>query len=216
MTDEIIEKISALVRKHDTSESDVDHLMTLIRKLQEREASDKNLYPLLNLFCDWTKHSTLDRNAEGHRIVIELNNQLFLLKNVSDSDALVGGISQVISFERLQSELINFLSFHGLPLDIVTKKKLWLRFVVNLVNIVSDCDLQLPEKKTNRVPNSIKNGVVAVSLKYKWLNEGIINNLQKVSKKKVLALFIGLNDTTTIILPCKVLGKFLTAKDNKT
>lgn len=213
MTDKLIEKIERIVSNYETSESDVDHLMTLIRKLQERTGT-QGKYPLLAFFCDWTKHIKLDRNSEGHNIVLELNDQLYQVRNTPDRDTLINGLSQVISFERLQKELFDFLSAFGLPIDIVTKKKPWLRFVIHLINIITDCDLELPVKKRNRVVKTIKSGVVAISLKYKWINEGVFSSPQIVQKNTVLTFVISLNDTTTIVLPVKVLGKFITAKDN--
>lgn len=212
MKNELLEKIRALTVKSDLSESDVDHFMTLIRKLQERENSDPNIYPLLSFFCDWTKHTSLDRKA-AQGIVIELNEVLFRVKSVSDRNIVINEISQVISFERLQSELRCFLFDYGLPLNIVNEKNPWLYFIVNLINIISDCALELPENRRENVINSIKDGVVAISLKYTWVSESLFTN--KPSVEKVLALIITSSDTATTILPCKVLGLYLTAKDSK-
>lgn len=209
MRNELVDKISAIVTSSESSESDIDHLMTLIRKLQERTNSDLNLYPLLSLFCDWTKHTTLDRKA-AQGIVIELNEVLFRVKNISDNNLVINEISQVISFERLQAELRGFLFNQGLPTKIVTEKVLWLRFVVNLINIISDCELKLPENRRGDVVSHVKDGATAISLKYTWTTNSLFTN--KPSTENVLILLITSSDTTTMILPCKVLGLYLTAK----
>lgn len=213
MKDELLSKISKLIKTQEISESEVDHFMTLIRKLQERTGDHSHTFSLLDLFCDWTKHTALDRNAKGQSVIIELNEKLFTLKGVEDNNTLIEEISRVISFERLQVELTAFLSKHELPLDIVTEKKLWLRYVVQLINIVSNCTLNLPVKRRSLVKNKIKEGIVAVSLKYTWINQEVFT--QARSAETVLALVIELSDTTTIVVPCKILGKFLTAKNNE-
>lgn len=211
MRDKLISKISQIVTSSDISESDVDHLMTLIRKLQEETSNDPKNYPLLIFFCDWTKHTHLSWNPEVSKIIVELNEQLFLQKSGSTDD-VIQGISQVISFERLQADLSTFLSYYDLPLDIVTKKDLWLRYVINLINIISDSSLQLPEKNKDMIKRSIKSGVIASSLKYVWINQGIFSPEATVTKVNVLALAIRLSDTTTLITPCKILGKFITSE----
>lgn len=206
MKDEIIEKISRIVTTKNSSESEVDHLMTLIRKLKEREGGNLHAYPILGLFCDWTKHTALDRNAEGHKIIVELNDKLrLLLKNEASKNMIFDETTKIISFERLQHELRVFLSDYQLPLDLVTKKELWLRFVINLINIVSECPLRLPERRRSMISSSIDKGVVATSLNLSWQS--------RTNKKKALCLIIELSNQKKVGVPCRVLGKYIEATE---
>ncbi len=207
MKSEILEKISNIVANSDTSESDIDHLMTLIRKLKESEGKNLSSYPMLGLFCDWTKHTVLNRNAEGHRIVIELNDKLrLLIEDEQNKDRVYEEITKVISFERLQNELTSFLVTYQLPADIVEKKELWLRFVIHLLNIVSECPLELPQKRKRLVISSIQNGITATSLNLSWQ--------ARSNSKRALFLVIKLSNQKKIGILCEVLGKYIESQVN--
>jgi hypothetical protein len=66
--------------------------------------------------------------------------------------------------------------------------------------------------KHNLTKNHLNNG--AISLRYSWMDESRFTKHE--SKERVWVLIITLRDATPITLPCKVLGKYITAKDNKT
>lgn len=210
MKDELLEKIYSLVVLPESSESDADHLMTLIRKIQERDNKTQK-YPLLIFYCDWTKHAILNRKV-AQKIVLELNSVLFKIKDIADNDIVISEISQIISFERLQSEFHSFLFDYNLPLDIVIQKKLWLRFVVHLINITSNSVLELPREYKKNVPESI-NGIIATSLKFTWVKRNLFI-IKNSSTEEILTLIITLSNTSTLVLPCKVLGLYLTKKDS--
>lgn len=206
MIDELHQKLSRLITNDHLTESDVDHFMTLIRKLQERTDDTSDNFVLLNFFCDWTKHATINRNSVGYQLITEINEVLYQVKNLQDNDQVIRRISGILSFTRLKEELNDFLIKYDLPKTVVNIKTNWNRFTILLINIITDCPLTLPVKRNNMVKNSIKEGVIANKFKLSWLPKEVFTK-KSVTGEKVLSLIISLSDTTSLILPYKIYGE---------
>lgn len=220
MKSEIVNKIESLIKKKKISESQVDHLLTLVRKYHDQSNDFVSEYPLLMLFCDWSKHVMLDRNSKAFDIIYKLDEILFNIRDVQNTDAVISEISKIISFDQLKTDLNIFLK----KLEIVEKNIFehdnWLRFVVNTINIIVDCPLILPDRKVDFTRRSIRDGSVVKELNFKYVNEYLFNPKKIISTKnlkfniddpKVLILMITTSDTTHIVLPYKVHGKFITS-----
>ena len=219
MKSEIVNKIESLVKKKKISESQVDHLLTLIRKYHERSKDLGSEYPLLMLFCDWSKHVSIDRNSEAFDIIYKLDDILFKVKGIPNNDFVIAEISKIISFDQLKTDLNILLN----KLEIVEKNIFdhtnWLRFVVIIIGIIVDCPLILPDRKIDLTRRSIGDGSVVKELNFTYINEYVFNPKKIIATKKlefnvddpkVLILIITMSDTTHIVLPYRVHGKFIT------
>lgn len=205
MIDEIHRKISDLVIKRDLSESEVDHLMTLIRKIQERKWGDKpSKYPLLHFFIDWTKHATLDRKVASS-IVLRLNTILYENRNEKDVAKVKNKITDLLSFATLRKELRSFFEEYEFLHNLADDEALWDKFVEQLVHIITDCPLVLPSKQYSEVNNEIKGGVIATDLRLSYVSSETFTDrsLNQQSKyastpmlSKSLALVINLSNNT--------------------
>lgn len=221
MIDELYSKISKILVKKDLTESDVDHAMTLVRKIQERDGTKNDNFKLLNFFIDWTKHVVLDRNALGYAAILELNELLYQTKDSKDISQVRDNITALLSFVTLRDELREFLTKHSLPTSVVDVKSQWNRFSILLINIISDCSLYLPDKKRSQVRRSIKEGVVANAMKLSWVDPQLFKtySLKPTTKgfapgEKILSLIITLSDTTTIWIMFPIYNNlYLTSSD---
>lgn len=110
MKSEIVNKIESLIKKKKISESQVDHLLTLVRKYHDQSNDFVSEYPLLMLFCDWSKHVMLDRNSKAFDIIYKLDEILFNIRDVQNTDAVISEISKIISFDQLKTDLNIFLN----------------------------------------------------------------------------------------------------------
>lgn len=220
MRSEIVDKLKQIVTEKEINESQVDHFLTLTRKYHEQASDSGSEYPLLMLFCDWSKHTKMDRNSKAFDVIRKLNEVLVKVSTIPNNDIVINELSEIISFKQLSLDINTFLN----KLKIIDKslftKPNWLYFVVNLINIIVDCPLILPKKKIQPSQTSIGKGAVVTELNFRFVNENIFKP-NKVLKymplhvvddgTKVLVLMITLSNTTHIVFPYRVQGKFLTS-----
>jgi len=106
MQTDIARKITILAsRPEPLSESEVSHLMTLCRKYLDHTEEEPTPYPILEFFCDWALHITIDRNLEGFSILKRLNDTVVELGPVPDNDRMFQRVTEVVSFRKLRGEL---------------------------------------------------------------------------------------------------------------
>ncbi len=206
MIDEIHRKISDLVLNPNPSESEVDHLMTLIRKMQERKCGNKpSKYPLLDFFIDWTKHATLDRKMASS-IVLRLNAILYENRNEKDVAKVKDKITDLLSFQTLREELRDFFEEYELQHNITEDEVLWDKFVKQLVHIITDCPLELPSKKYSEVVRGIRDGVIATDLRLSYVSSEFFKDhcLSQYTKRtmppKSLSLVVNMSNNTHIMI----------------
>ena len=171
MKSEIVDKIKLLVEKKKISESQADHLLTLIRKYHDQSKDKGSEYPLLMLFCDWSKHVALDRNSNAFDIIYKLDDILFKIKDIPNNDFVIAEISKIISFNQLKIDLNIFLNKLEVPQKNIFEHTNWLRFVVIIIGIIVDCPLILPDRKINLSRRSIGDGSVVKELNFTYINE---------------------------------------------
>ncbi len=220
MKPEIVDKIESLVKIKKINESQVDHLLTLIRKYHDQLKDNGSEYPLLMLFCDWSKHVMLDRNSKAFDIIYKLDDILFKIKDIPNNDFVIEEISKIISFDQLKTDLNIFLNKLEISEKYIFEHTNWLRFVVIIIGIVVDCSLILPDRKIDLKRRSIGDGSVVKELNFRYVNEYLFSpkkiiatkNLEfNVDDPKVLVLMITMSDITHIVLPYRVHGKFITS-----
>lgn len=209
MIDELYRKITNLISISDPSESEVDHLMTLIRKIQERKWGDKVIkYPLLHFFIDWTKHATLDRRVASS-IVLRLNVILYENRNEKDVAKIKDKITDLLSFHTLREELRSFFEEYEIPLNLTDDEALWDKFIVQLVHIITDCPLVLPSSKQSEVDNGIREGIIATDLRLSYVASEIFKEdyLRQQAEQasttmsaKSLSLVVNLSNNTHLMM----------------
>ncbi len=221
MKSEIIHKIKKIVAEKEISEAQVDHFLTLTRKYHERTGNSSSEYPLLMLFCDWSKHTRMDRNSKAFDVIRKLNDVLVRVSNIPDNDIVINELSGIISLKQLSVDINLFLNKLNVTDKSLFSKPNWLYFVVNSINIIVDCPLVLPKSRIRQSQKSIGKGAVVTELNFRFVNENIFkpNKVLKYKPlqvadegKKVLALIITLSNTTHIVFPYKVQGKYLTSR----
>ncbi len=128
------------------------YLFVQIRKLlyhrEDLHNINKYSYEVLKFYCDWVVHIELERkrNRQAKNILFELEkviNDCYL--NNAPDDIMSSYISAIISFKKLQNELILFFRNYGLPNDILDKDK-WDIFILAFFEVISDCPLKTDVK----------------------------------------------------------------------
>lgn len=220
MKSEIIDKLKKIIAEKEVSESQVDHFLTLTRKYHEQSGDIGSEYPLLMLFCDWSKHTRVDRNSKAFDVIRRLNDVLVKVSKIPNNDIVINELSEIISFKQLGLDLNLFFDKLGITDKSLFTKPNWLYFVVNLINIIVDCPLILPKSKIRPSQKSLGKGTVVTELNFKYVNENIFKPSKVLKYKplqvvddgtKVLVLMVTLSNTTHIVFPYRVQGKFLTS-----
>lgn len=137
--------------------STVRSSMVLIRKLLE-EKSLKEAFPLLNLYCDWNVHNSLDRTQECLRILQKSTSILiklpFLNKWKEDGNGgLVWNVDEALSFEvnkslgisELKREFVSLFASQGLPTNIFEDQEKWRHFAFVLLKNLVDSIIEFPD-----------------------------------------------------------------------
>jgi hypothetical protein len=219
MRDEIDKKIDSLLTKGvSLSESEVSHLLTLIRKYLEQLDNIKRVkFTLLNFFCDWALHIEIDHSIPAMEILKNLNDTLVRMKNSTVSDELLNGITSVISFLDLQKQLEDFFLMIGLQSKSLSGREEWLNFIRNYIEIVLNCPLVLPAKINKKIQpfydaistNPLKPGMWVVGFAISRPDKTVFAGTKAAFYTKFLSLVILTSDTTRIIVPLtgeKILG----------
>lgn len=219
MEDEIAEKINKLLVKGALlSESEVSHLMTLIRKyLDQLDDAKLAKFTLLNFFCDWALHKKIDRSIPAMEILKNLNDTLVKTKNTSDLNEVLDSITGVISFLGLQKQLEDFFQMIGLQNKSLSGREEWINFIRNYIEIVLNCPLVLPMKINRKIKpfydaiitNPLKPGMWVVGFVISRPDKTVFAGTKVAILTKFLSLVILTSDTTRIITPLtgeKILG----------
>jgi hypothetical protein len=149
--------------------STVRSTMVLIRKLLEEKLL-KQTFPLLNLYCDWTVHNSLDRTQECLRILQKSTSILvklpFLNKWKEDGNGgLVWNADEALSFEvnkslgisELKREIMSLFASQGLPTNIFVDQEKWRHFASVLIRNLADSVIEFPDDiETRRETNQKK------------------------------------------------------------
>jgi hypothetical protein len=135
----------------------VTRIMVLIRKLLE-EKTLKNVYPKVMLYCDWTVHSTIDKNIKYLPLLAEMTDILVNLPLLdkwtkADDGGLIWNGDEALNIEvnkslaipDLRKQLVELNKAQGLPTDIFEAKEKWKKFSENLFQILMTADIKFPD-----------------------------------------------------------------------
>lgn len=207
MKTDIERKIENIVQKENIlSESEVSHLLVLVRKHLERTRDSE--FSVLKFFCDWSMHIEINRSLPALEILRKLNAVINELKRTPDNKQLIDRITEVISFQVLKQELTAFFGSIGIQDELFFNK--WRSFVQTYTNIVLDCPLVLPSSPRNKrqkliikeiVENPIKEGAWVIGFYLTTLRNSFFLGGIKPIKGKSLCLVLATKDTTRIVVP---------------
>lgn len=205
---ELERKIKELVTaRADLSESEVSHLLTLIRKVLDHAGGNLGVeYQLLRFFCDWSMHISLDRSVPGMKMMLTLN---AILREWGDrplDDEFFELVTRALSFDELRRQMASLFESARLSDRLTKNKKLWNNFVARLISIVRDCSLELPEHGGKKEIREIREEIIGNPLKEgMWLTglslEGVDLELPAAPPGATLCVVLRTANTTTIVVP---------------
>ena len=199
MEDDIVNKIKIIMTQTgDLSESQVCHLMVLIRKLMERINIKESL--VLRFFCDWAVHIEMNRTPTLE-IIKKLNNLMANLKGCGNNNLIITLVSGVISFNELKKEITTLFKKARIPIGGLEDVYYWKRFVSLLTEILRDCPLRIPEEPTKKIDKQIIQEIKNNPLKqnHSIIQVSVKDGIPLIGQDRCLALLM--SDTTTILIP---------------
>jgi hypothetical protein len=210
MKKDLKNKIEIILNKsQQISEDEVRSLMVLIFKILELMAEkERKNYLTLNLFCNWCKHSVIDKSNTGLRIIALINDTLVQVKNSKSSSEIESKLSVAIGYVSLRKELVLFLGDIGLDAAFLKNDNMWAHILIHIIEIIRDVPLQFPPiTKLDRTKQQIYNRIAKNPIK---LGAGII--MMKITKidyskfgvpntGELVSLHLKSEDTTNLIIP---------------
>jgi hypothetical protein len=156
-------KISELLKKHEMSESDNLHLLSLIRKELETLGKAETKYNDLKFFCDWVLHNEIDRSFSGSKFVSELHNCINEIKSIPNNDYIIQRTCETL-LVSLREQLHAFLKERTLQTNVIDNSRKWRSFLRNLLENIENTPVVLLNKhETDLKMNPLKPGM--------WCNE---------------------------------------------
>ena len=196
MQKEVLLKIKKLVSKEEYSESDISHMVSLMRKVLE-DAFDKSKFPLLSFYSDWALHSSISRSKIGLEMLKKMQEILILNRN-EDPYKVSSEVTKLLSVSMLRGEIQRFFEKCDIPVDIIN----WASFIVNLMEIIREIPIIFPKKMTgdvlalfnNMQRNPIKPGMVVSQLSIIKTDLSVLPG-----KEEVFCWMLTTSNTTKII-----------------
>lgn len=210
MRDDMIEKINMILYKETTiSEDETRSLMILISKIIELMSEvDKQKYLTLNLFCNWCKHTKIDKSITGLRTIARVNDTLVKVKNSKNITEIESSLSEAIGYASLRKELILLLNNINLDSNYLKNDNTWVYIFIHIIEIIRDVPLEFPSinnlDKTQQtiynkiVQNPVKPGAGIIMISIKQMD---YSNLGIPNGTKTFVLHLKSEDTTNLICP---------------
>lgn len=182
-------------------------LMNLVRKEIELMSDvKKQKYLILNLFCNWSAHTKIDKSMSGLKILARINDALVKVKNSVDINTIQAELTNAIGFKELYSEFKSFLSFIGVC-EIMPNNE-WTIIANNLIEIIRDVPITFPNSKKfkpaiQKIYNQIAKNAIKLGSGVKMVVLSYFD-YEKLGFKgagKKMCLLIRTEDTSTIIVP---------------
>lgn len=139
-------------QKQSVPESDIIHLITEIRKVLEITNS-KSKFLLLNFFCDWALHSSIDRSDIPIKIFKRITN--IMIYGKQNLLAWARPLENII-FVEFRKDLKKFLKEYSLPIGVSQKHKEWKQFLEGYVYLIAGCPLKLNRNKLSQQKKELK------------------------------------------------------------
>ena len=134
----IVGKLRTELQRKIVSECQVVYILVEIRKLLVLHNQAKT-FSILNLYCNWTVHSSLDRDA-AQNLIVELNRSYSRLDTGETVEHGFQGLWNYFSFDHLRKQFRAFLLFHQLPTTICGDV-LWQEFLHYYSLVIQDSPL---------------------------------------------------------------------------
>lgn len=213
---DIQSKLNKLCQKESITESEVVHLMVLVRKhLEHLDNEGSHDYQKLKFFCDWTLHIAIEYSIPAMEILVQLNETVVRLKQTPNNDLLMKEITKVISFPLLKQQLHKILLSIGIKDRLTTVPSRWLNFLEKYTEIIRDQVIAFPERidtqdRRLRIlqpfyekikSNPIKEGCWTMGLSLSLVNESFFKAKTALSKISLFCLILYASDTTRVVIP---------------
>ena len=147
MKDDLLEKISKLLKQPIKNECGIVYFMVETRKLIEhkrKELDGENRfrhYPEISFYSNWCVHIELDRDTA--------KNYLKKIENLTKKGEIKGEIFNFLRFEKLKEELSEFFKEYNLESSVFFAN--WESFKRLLVDVLADCPLLIKEPKSGQI-----------------------------------------------------------------
>lgn len=125
------DKLTKLLNQDSISESEVSHLLALIRKeIESLRENERKKYPDLKLFCDWALHTEINQSFVGSKLGTEIHKAI-LKYHKSNSDELIQEISKTLltAFKKQFKKLLKSGSYNT---KIIDNNQIWGVFLDNV------------------------------------------------------------------------------------
>jgi hypothetical protein len=149
MRDEIREKLRIELEScaMGIDEPKVMYILIESRKLLELDGyPDK--YKVMRFYCDWVAHPGLDRAGAG-TFLQEADAIIARIKQGATKKEIQDQIFELISFQKLASEMRQFCVDYGLPTNISDVTRQRTEFFARYAQIIQNCPLRYEGKKVS-------------------------------------------------------------------
>jgi hypothetical protein len=207
MTNEVLEKIRRIISTASLTESEVQHLFTLSRKLIERlPKGTAEQFALLKFYCDWTVHSQIDRSAEGALVIEKLHSIVNAhMERRRDNATIPADLSAALSLNAIHTQLNDLLHLFDPEFSIDYIQ--WRRIVAQLLEVITHSPLTIAG--TKKALMRVRERILATPIKGRAILEQVaIVKLprstfypQTLRNDAVLCIELTLSDTNKIIAP---------------
>jgi hypothetical protein len=145
MTSERLEKIAKILNATELTESHVQHLFVLARKLiATAPVEHAGKFTLLRFYCDWTVHPQLDRSPQAAQMIEKANVILAEHRKYGlDAEKFERQVVAAFSLNQARSQLARLISLYDERVATSINDKRWNEIVKGLAEIVSECPMKL-------------------------------------------------------------------------
>lgn len=146
---EILEKLNKEFGRDINEECQVVYILSRIRKILEIK-NQKEKYKLLNLYCNWSLHSKLDRRSATVFLADLFEQDIDCEKDGKENATrLISKHSKLFKLSSLKQEVGSFIEDNNLSLDWIGKN--WTSFIKILLEIIKDCPIIFHSDKLQRL-----------------------------------------------------------------
>jgi hypothetical protein len=128
-------------------EAKVTYILVEMRKILEHD-NFPDVYKTMKFYCDWVVHSKLNGPGAG-RFLEEADNIIARIKDGAPHKDVEAEIVELISFQRLASEMCQFCEDYGLPTNVCDVMKQRIQFFDCYLRVIHNCPLRYEGDKVD-------------------------------------------------------------------
>jgi hypothetical protein len=135
MTPEIVRKLNEFLDAHDLfkEECEAVYLMVELRKLIHQEHRREE-FAIIRFYCDWTVHSSKERNQVDIKVIMEKLNKSLSKGNPYPKE----DIFNFLTLPELRKEMVVLFERHSLRAKLYQDENHWTHFVNVLIQVLAD------------------------------------------------------------------------------